>query len=126
MMRPVSLDKIFGFRSGLLLICLLVVALLSGCATTVKYGKPVNIERLRDLKQGVSTRAEVVVAAGEPRGRGAARLSPAIDRRDIMFYEYVESDGTRVRMKLLLVFLDGERYDGHLWFSSTGLLQTVE
>ena len=104
----------------------LLIALLSGCATTVRSGVPPRVERLQELQRGISTKADIVRSLGEPRGRGAAR-APYVGYKDIMFYEYVEADsGGRVRLKFLCVFLDNDRYEGNLWFSSAGLVQAAE
>jgi hypothetical protein len=101
------------------LVCLV---LLIGCAPTLKYGSPPKVSSLESLKAGISTKADVLLALGEPRGKGAARFSVIPTPREIWFYEYTESDGSRIDLKLLLVFFDEEHYDGNLWFSSKQLL----
>ena len=108
-----------------ILIFLLVAALSGGCAT-MKYGSPPKIDNLPALKTGVSGKADVVKALGEPRGYGAARFPTAPTVREIWFYEMSELVGSRVNLKILLVFFEQERYDGHLWFSSAQLMDVKE
>jgi hypothetical protein len=64
---------------------------------------------------------------GEPRGKGAAHLSPELPLRNVWYYEYVKGSGAMtmtgempmtVDLKMLIVFLQGDVYDGYLWFSS--------
>ncbi len=100
------------------LMCLVWAA--AGC--TMKYGSPPQIDRLAGLSVGVSTTADVRLALGEPRGEGMARLTPDLPPRKILFYEYVESDGSTTKLKMLMVFTLADRYDGHLWFSASELL----
>ena len=77
-------------------------------------------QRLDELTIGESRQGDVLLALGQPRGKGAARVSSEVDPRTIWFYEYIESDGRAVRVKILLVFFNADVYDGHLWFSSVG------
>ena len=110
-----------------ILIFLFVAALSGGCTTTtMKYGSPPKIDNLPILKIGISGKADVMKALGEPRGYGAARFPTAPTVRDIWFYEMSELVGSRVNLKILLVFFEQERYDGHLWFSSAQLIDIKE
>jgi hypothetical protein len=111
--------------AGCATVCLLLATFLSGCAT-MKYGVPPKVERLQSLQRGVSTKTDALSVLGEPRGRGAARMSPDQGSRDVLFYEYAESDGAKVELKFLLVFFDDGRYDGYLWFSSAALISKTE
>lgn len=108
----------------------LVLLMLSACVTQAKYGVPPKVERLSGLKVGVSKQADVLMALGEPRGKGAARLSDAKSQQlgiapyhDIWFYEYAELKDSHAYLKFLLVFIDKDTYNGHLWFSSSDLLK---
>jgi hypothetical protein len=116
-------------RHRRLLFCIvwLILALLPiGCATTIKYGSPPKVKELSKLTVGASTRSDVLAILGKPRGHGVGHYSADTSPREIWFYEYMESDGARTDLKFLLVFLDTDRYDGHLWFSSSSLLDTGE
>ncbi len=100
--------------------------LLIGCAPTMKYGSPPKTDRLAALQVGVSSTADVLLALGEPRGYGMTHLSADPSPRKIWFYEFTKVDGSRVDLTILLVFFGEERYHGHLWFSSAGLLTRKE
>ena len=106
---------------------LALLGLLVGCAPTIKFGSPPRTDRLEMLKPGVSSTADVLLTLGEPRGHGAARLLVRPEAaRTIWFYEYIEAEGRRVALKMLLVFFNQQRYDGHLWFSSAQLYEKTE
>ena len=104
---------------------LTAVILLAGCMS-VKYGVPPRTDRLGTLTVGVSSSADVLTALGEPRGRGAARFSIEPTRRTIWSYEYTEAEGTQIGLKMLLVFFNQDRYEGHLWFSSATLVEKTK
>lgn len=95
-----------------------------GCASgPVELGRRPPVERLAQLVPGTSTRAEVLAALGEPQGRGAGRL-PAAPLMDLLLYESDSMDGTRMRMKMLIVFVHRTTgiYEGYMWFNSGQLL----
>lgn len=102
------------------------LVILMGCAPTVKYGSPPKVSSLESLKAGVSTKADVLLILGEPRGKGALRFPITPTPQEIWFYEYTKSDGSRINLKILLVFFGDEHYDGNLWFSSKQLLDIEE
>ena len=108
------------------MLCLLSISLLTGCATTFKFGSPPRVNQLGALKQGISTKAEVKAVLGEPRGYGAARSADFPQLREIWYYDYVETNGSQMNLKFLLVFFDKNRYDAHMWFASSGLMDTAE
>ncbi len=97
---------------------LVLLALLLGGCVTVQYGVAPQTDRLGELSIGESRRGDVLLVLGQPRGKGAANVLPERDPRAIWFYEYVESDGKAVRVKMLLIYFDGDVYDGYFWFSS--------
>jgi hypothetical protein len=105
---------------------LVAVGLVTGCGTfNVRVGKRPDVGVLQGtLKPGASTREQVRAALGEPYGRGRTMLPWHASPRTVWSYYYEEatislgggeSDDRRI---FLFVFLDGDRYDGHLWFSS--------
>ena len=102
-------------------VAFVLLGLLAGC--TVKYGSLPRTDRLGILTVGVSSPADVLLTMGEPRGRGVARLAVDPVPREIWFYDYVEAEGGRTDVKMLLVFFNQKRYDGYLWFSSARLLE---
>ena len=105
---------------------LVFLVLLMGCAPTLKYGSPPRVGNLASLDKGVSTKADVLLALGEPRGKGAVRFSEAPSPWEIWFYEYIEGKGGRIDLKLLLIFFADKYYDGNLWFSAKQLLDKEE
>lgn len=90
----------------------------SGCIT-LKYGTPLVTSGLDDLEIGQSSRAEILLSLGQPRGSGAVSSIQHPDPRDILFYEYITSDGTNVELEIMTVFLHNDTYDGYLWFASS-------
>ena len=91
----------------------------------MEMGAEPRIAALSTLSPGISSRSEVLLALGEPRGHGAVRIDPRPEtRRGIWYYELVRTDGSEVSLKILLVFIDGDRYDGHIWFDSSAYLET--
>lgn len=108
-------------RVGLLLLCFV----LSGCMS-MQIGSPPRIEGLKTLEAGVSNKKDILMTLGEPRGYGETRFMPNTDPRKIWFYEYVASNGRKVGVKFLLVFLYNELYEGHLWFSESQFLEATE
>ena len=106
---------------GALAACLAITGL-AGCAPTMTFGSLPRVENVPSLKVGASTTGEVRNALGEPRGRGRARFSVDLPEQDVWFYEYMQSDGQKVQLKMLLVFVDKDVYAGHMWFSSGQLV----
>lgn len=97
-----------------------IIALAGGCATgPMEVGRPPPTDRLSSLQPGVSTREEVIRALGEPQGRGAGRL-PSAPLQDLLLYESDVTEGTRMKMKMLIVFVNRSTgiYEGYLWFQA--------
>jgi len=131
--RHVSKDGINPIATAILrgrvffaMLCLIYIPLMTGCATTFKFGSPPRINQLETLKPGISTKAEVQAALGEPRGHGAARSADYPQPREIWYYDYVETDGSVMSLKFLLVFFDKSLYDAHMWFSSSAIMDAAE
>jgi hypothetical protein len=101
------------------------VILLAGCMS-IRYGSPPRTDRLATLTTGVSSAGDVLLALGEPRGRGVVRQSVDLPPRTIWSYEYMEAEGSQIGLKILFVYFDQDRYDGYLWFSSTALLDKTQ
>lgn len=106
------------------LTCVLTIIVLSACSTTMKYGTPPNISSLNKFQQGVSTKTDVFLLLGEPRGNGNVRFTASNPYLfDILFYEYLQFDGRNVSTKFLLILMDKKDvYQGHLWFSSNDIM----
>jgi hypothetical protein len=103
--------------------------MVGGCAVpTFKMGKPPAVERLSELKAGVSTAKDVIAVLGEPQGRGATR-SQSYPLQDAWLYESTETEGMKARLRMLMVFLDKETgiYNAHMWMGAGFLVgQTKE
>lgn len=117
------------------LLTALVSVLLSGCASTVTTGPFTQLPRIEtELKRGVSTKADVQRVLGDPKGTGNAVLP--VDPRSREVWYYADIEGTRaaieraglvrleLREQMLLVFFQGEIFDGFLWFSNVGPART--
>jgi len=102
---------------------LLVSATVLGGCVSVSYGVKPRTDRLEQLTPGQSRGGDVLLALGEPRGKGGAHVSPDIPLRDVWYYELVKSSSsvlahnTTVDLTMLVVFMKGDVYDGYLWFS---------
>lgn len=92
----------------------LVVLLISSCASKIVFGTPANTDALTSLQLGSSTAQDVERVLGQPRGRGRAQLPMMDQARTMWVYEHTEAEGMRMHLKMLFVFLDNDRYDGHL------------
>ena len=107
------------------IVILALLLLCTGCAK-VKFGRMPDTGLLRSgLTQHVSTKADVLRVLGPPRGYGMARLADLEKQSVLWFYEFMESDGLEVDLKMLLVFFVGEKYGGHLWFSSFEKMEVI-
>ena len=103
-----------------------LLVLLTGCMT-VKFGSMPDTKALStQLTQHVSSKADVLRVLGSPRGYGRVRLPTMPNPYVTWFYEFVETGGVNVDLKMLLVFFDGETYRGHLWFSSFEKVEVVK
>lgn len=106
--------------AGAVAICLLAGLTSGGCSTPVmRMGKPPAVDRLSELTVGVSTAKDVVAVLGEPQGQGAARSS-TFGLKESWLYESAEVEGTKARMRMLMIFLDRDTgvYQGHMWMAS--------
>lgn len=84
----------------------------------VEFGWLPRTDPIKTLKPGVSTKADVVLALGEPRGNGMARFRGDQPLREVWYYEFTHIENWRISLKFLLVFIQNGRYDGHLIWSS--------
>jgi len=109
------------------------VALLVGALAVAGCGGPVRFEMghaydpgliEQSLKIGVSTRADVKRVLGEPYGEGRALMPFHESDRTVWTYYFDQGSLDPSSWKIqdqrryLFVFLDGERFDGYMWFSS--------
>jgi hypothetical protein len=111
-----------GFFAAALIV-LTLAGLLGGCATTVEYGTLPPTSKLKQLTPGVTSSSDVIRILGEPQGKGVLHLAGHAGQRTIWSYEYTRAEGAKVQLKILMVLLDGNVYDGHLWFSSVAMIE---
>ncbi len=108
---------------------LLTLAALGLEGASASGGAPFAAVRQIDseLKRGVSTKIDVRVLLGEPNGHGECFLPGQKEPREVWFYEDMavgefhkmgELLFVDVRQQILLVFFEGERFDGYLWTSN--------
>ena len=98
----------------------------AGCATTISFGSVPRIDRLQALKAGASTGGDIARALGEPRGQGRSKFQADFPETNVWFYEYMQTDGQKAQVKMLLVFVHEDLYVGHMWFSSGQLMGVTQ
>jgi len=86
----------------------------------MKFGRMPPTDKMESsLRPIVDSKFEVLKVLGPPRGYGMVRMSNLPNNpHDIWFYEYVTAKSGKIKLKMLLVFFDEEKYVGYLWFSS--------
>lgn len=70
------------------------------------------------LKVGESTRLDVYNALGKPFAEGREMMPIRTKQRTQWTYYYEEGVLKESRRVFLFIFLDGDRFDGYMWFSS--------
>jgi len=100
------------------------LSLLAGCAIpSYEWGSPPHTGALGTLTPNVSTGADILSAVGVPQGRGVADHQLGERPRTVWFYYFVTYVGAKFEGTYMLVFLDDDRYEGHLWFTSNLALE---
>ncbi len=90
-----------------------------GCSIQVRMGQAPKIEPLENtLRVGESTSADVILALGQPFGKGRVMFPIDPGPRTMWTYYYAEGDMNDARGLYLFVFFDQDKYDGYMWFSS--------
>ena len=90
-----------------------------GCAgPKMEMGAPPPVDRLAELRVGVSTKDEVRRVLGQPNGEGASRSPDFPGFRKLWSYQVFATDGVAADYTILLIFFDGEFYDGYIWFDN--------
>jgi len=78
-----------------------------------------NIDVLeKSLQPGASTAADVLLALGQPFGKGKTMLPIDGKPRTMWSYYYGEGNLEDARGIYLFVYFVDNRYDGYMWFSS--------
>jgi hypothetical protein len=95
------------------------ILFLAGCIPTIEYGSRVDVAELDKLTVRQSGKPDVLLALGEPRGKGGAEFVKQQGQpREIWFYEYTRTDGKTIKLLILIIFYLDDVYDGYWWFSS--------
>jgi hypothetical protein len=78
-----------------------------------------NIDVLeKTLRVAESTQSDVLLALGQPFGKGQLMFPIDPKPRTLWSYYYGEGDMEDARGLYLFVFFAQDRYDGYMWFSS--------
>ncbi len=93
-----------------------IIFFLAGCA--FKFGSLPKTDALDTLIPRGSTGADVLRVVGEPEGYGVVEHRAGLPPLDIWFYRYTLATASKANVKILWVFMDGDVYHGHFWFSS--------
>jgi len=76
------------------------------------------------LSVGKSNSEEVIGALGKPDGKGAAMFTMYSQPSQLWSYYYEEGTMEEARRIFLFIFMNEDRYDGYMWFSSLQELST--
>ena len=100
---------------------LLIGLMSAGCAQqTVKTQALTKLDRLEtDLKRGVSKKPDVLFLLGEPDGSGGALFPTASSSHEVWYYEATRVSLKGLSQKILLIYFNGDLFDGYQWFSNT-------
>ena len=102
---------------------IVLIGLLTGCVSTIEYGRWPDTSKLDNLTLYESSMDEVRALLGEPHGKGQGRTPDYPELATIWSYEYAVSTGSASDFSLLIIgFIDG-RYYGYTWFSSQQKMQ---
>jgi hypothetical protein len=98
---------------------LLIFILTSGCGIQMVAGSLPDVGSLeKTLQIGQSKETDVINALGYPFGRGREMMPIGQKQRTLLSYYYEVGSFQDSRRMFLFVFLDGDKYDGYMWFSS--------
>lgn len=101
---------------------------IAGCISDIRVRGGVHTDAAvleQRLKAGQSTAEDVLAALGPPQGKGQALL-PMIHSTPRTLWSYYYTDilwrtgepTADLRGLQLFIFINGDRYDGYLWFSN--------
>lgn len=109
-----------------------LLASLAGCLPPSVYGVRPDPSQLASLRRGESTTSDLLLALGEPNGRGTARMERGAPRFGVWLYDFtlwrpahagsIESEALSSEsaiegeVRTLLLFVRRGRYEGYLWF----------
>ena len=91
-------------------------------AADVSTGVFLNLEKLdSELIRGKSQKSDVLLSIGRPNGSGSALIPTDSRTKDIWFYEDINAkaglNNLKMKQQILLIFFEGEYYDGFMCYS---------
>lgn len=111
---------------GLLALIFFIIVnfLFSSCVNIrLRMGQRPDLDLLEgSLRMGESSSKDIASVLGEPFGKGRIMLPIDPKPRTMWTYYYAEGDLQDARAIYLFVYLDGDRYDGYMWFASLPLM----
>jgi len=114
-----SLSCLRKYYVAFLFFTLVIFGALGCSSPLIRAGRIPDTSKLEtSLIPQISTRADILKILGVPRSSGGAMLPNHDSPRDLWCYYYEEVSSKYNRRIILFVFLDGDFYDGYLWFSS--------
>jgi len=112
------------------MLAILVGYLVAGCAAQATTGAFTQTSRIEsELKQGISTKMDVQLLLGTPKGSGGAVFPIDPRPREAWYYDDIEVTNlsseaglyrVKVRQQILLVFFEKGVFDGFMWWSNAG------
>ncbi len=106
---------------GLLCATVAIISIVTSGCVTMNYRvgtRPDPSVLEKNLKVGKSTSEEVIGALGRPDGKGAAMFTMYSQPSQLWSYYYEEGTMEEARRIFLFIFMNEDRYDGYMWFSS--------
>jgi hypothetical protein len=128
MSAKMSLSCLWTTASALVVaVCTLMLLGCTSTKGTVRTGVFVDTTVLENrLIRGVSTKSDVQISLGTPKGRGGALLPAVPGADEVWLYDDIQMMGLKkegeiyqanLRQQVLLVFFKENRFDGFMWYS---------
>jgi hypothetical protein len=116
-----------GVNGHCKLIFPILVFLLTTAGCSFKWGTmpPTDVVETT-LNTKIESKGDILKLLGKPRGYGMTRFPQVSENPySIWFYEYFESSMSgKMKLKMLLVFFDQDKYGGHIWFHAATQLKS--
>ena len=106
---------------GLLCATVALISIVTSGCVDMKYRvgtRPEPSVLEKNLNVGKSTSKEIIGALGRPDGKGAALFTMYSQPSELWSYYYEEGTTEEARRIFLFIFMNEDRYEGYMWFSS--------
>lgn len=116
-----KLDSAVSYFLGLLFATMVSVLILTSGCVDMKYRvgiRPDPSVLENSLSVGKSTSTEVIGALGSPDGKGSALFTMYPQPSQLWSYYYEEGTMEEAHRIFLFIFMNDDRYEGYMWFSS--------